>query len=76
MIQPDIADVVQEVCLKIFRNIGNFRGDCSLKTWVYRIAVNEARNHLRWFIRHRRQEVGIEATAHNDEEPRRQLDGR
>lgn len=43
----DIADVVQEVFLKIFRSIGAFRGDCSLKTWVYRIAVNEARNHLR-----------------------------
>ena len=51
---------MQEVFLKVFRNIGSFRGDCSLKTWIYRIAVNEARNHLRWFSRHRRQEVGLE----------------
>ena len=57
----DAADVVQEVFLKIFRNIGLFRGDSSLKTWIYRIAVNEARNHRRWFSRHRRQEVGLEA---------------
>jgi RNA polymerase sigma-70 factor (ECF subfamily) len=57
----DAADVVQEVFLKIFRNIGSFRGDSSLKTWVYRIAVNEARNHRRWFSRHRRQEVGLDA---------------
>jgi len=57
----DAPDVVQEVFLKIFRNIGSFRQDASLKTWIYRIAVNEARNHRRWFSRHRRQEVGLEA---------------
>jgi len=66
----DIADVVQEVFLKIFRSVGSFRGDCSLKTWVYRIAVNEARNHLRWFLRHRRKEVGIDPPAHGEDEPR------
>jgi RNA polymerase sigma-70 factor (ECF subfamily) len=57
----DAADVVQEVFLKVFRNIGSFRQDASLKTWIYRIAVNEARNHRRWFSRHRRQEVGLDA---------------
>ena len=57
----DAADITQEVFLKVFRGVGSFRGGCSLKTWVYRIAVNEARNHHRWFSRHRRKEVGIEA---------------
>lgn len=57
----DAADVVQEVFLKVFRNIGSFRRDSSLKTWIYRIAVNEGRNHRRWFSRHRRQEVGLDA---------------
>jgi RNA polymerase sigma-70 factor (ECF subfamily) len=57
----EAADVVQEVFLKIFRNVGSFRGESTLKTWIYRIAVNEARNHRRWFSRHRRQEVGLEA---------------
>jgi RNA polymerase sigma-70 factor, ECF subfamily len=57
----DAADVVQEVFLKIFRNIASFRQDASLKTWIYRIAVNEARNHRRWFSRHRKQEVGLDA---------------
>jgi len=56
----DAPDVVQEVFLKIFRNIAAFRGDSSLKTWIYRIAVNEARNHRRWFSRHRRREVAID----------------
>jgi RNA polymerase sigma-70 factor, ECF subfamily len=56
----DAADVVQEVFLKVFRNIASFRQDSSLKTWIYRIAVNEARNHRRWFSRHRKQEVGLE----------------
>jgi RNA polymerase sigma-70 factor, ECF subfamily len=54
------SDVVQEVFLKIFRNIGSFKGNSSLKTWVYRIAFNEAYNHRRWFTRHKRQEIGLE----------------
>src|SRR5712664_1691264 len=53
----DSYDVVQEVFLKIFRNIGTFRSQSSLKTWIYRIAVNEVHNYRRWFFRHRRQEV-------------------
>ncbi len=57
----DANDVVQEVFLKVFRKIGAFRGDSSLKTWIYRIAVNEAYNYQRWFGRHRRQEVGLDA---------------
>jgi RNA polymerase sigma-70 factor (ECF subfamily) len=56
----DSSDVVQEVFLKVFRNVGAFRSQSSLKTWIYRIAVNEAHNHRRWFVRHRRQEVGLE----------------
>ena len=55
----DAADVVQEVFLKIFRNIRSFRANSSLKTWIYRIAVNEAYNHRRWFSRHQRWEVAL-----------------
>ena len=57
----DAADVTQEVFLKIFRNIDSFRGESSLKTWVYRIAVNESRNQQRWFGRHRGKEIRLEA---------------
>jgi RNA polymerase sigma-70 factor, ECF subfamily len=55
----DACDVVQEVFLKVFRKIGAFRADSSLKTWIYRIAVNEAYNYQRWCGRHRKQEVGL-----------------
>jgi RNA polymerase sigma-70 factor (ECF subfamily) len=57
----DACDVVQEVFLKVFRNIGHFKAQSSLKTWIYRIALNEAYNHRRWFTRHKKQEVGLEA---------------
>ena len=66
----DASDIVQEVFLKIFRNIRSFRRGSSLKTWIYRITVNEAYNHRRWFSRHQRQEVAFGpdegAPAHAD----------
>jgi RNA polymerase sigma-70 factor (ECF subfamily) len=65
----DASDVVQEVFLKIFRNVGNFRGQSSLKTWVYRITVNEAYNARRWFFRHRRGEVGLEEEHEDSRSP-------
>jgi RNA polymerase sigma-70 factor (ECF subfamily) len=55
----DACDVVQEVFLKVFRSIGSFRGQSSLKTWIYRIAMNEAHNHRRWFGRRRGHEIGL-----------------
>lgn len=60
------CDVVQEVFLKVFRNIGAFRGQSSLKTWIYRIAVNEAHNYRRWFGRHRRRETCLEQEEDNN----------
>jgi RNA polymerase sigma-70 factor (ECF subfamily) len=59
----DSEDVTQEVFLKVFRSIGSFRGDSSLKTWMYRIAVNEARNHLRKCARRNGHEVGLDDEA-------------
>src|SRR5579872_2743579 len=56
----EAADVVQEVFLKVFRNIDHFRGQSTLKTWIYRITVNEAHNARRWFFRHRRREVELD----------------
>lgn len=63
----EAADVVQEVFLKVFRNISSFRGQSTLKTWIYRITINEAHNARRWFFRHRRREVELDT---NPEESR------
>lgn len=57
----ETADIVQEVFLKVFRKIDTFRGECTLKTWIYRIAVHEAYNRRRWFKRHRQQETALES---------------
>ncbi len=56
----DAADLTQDVFIKIYRGIGSFNGDASLRTWIYRIALREASNQRRWWRRHKRQEVTIE----------------
>jgi RNA polymerase sigma-70 factor (ECF subfamily) len=66
----DASDVTQEIFLKVFRNISQFRGQSSLRTWVYRIAVNESHNRRRWLFRHRHKEVGLEEETAEDSEPR------
>lgn len=42
----EIQDVAQEAFIKAYRAIGNFRGDSAFYTWIYRIAINTAKNHL------------------------------
>ena len=42
----DIPDVGQESFIKAYRSIGAFRGDSAFYTWLYRIAVNTAKNYL------------------------------
>ena len=63
----DAADTTQEVFIKVFRGIKNFKADSSLKTWIYRIAVHEASNRRRWWFRHKAQEMSIEPAAEREE---------
>jgi RNA polymerase sigma-70 factor, ECF subfamily len=56
----DAADAAQEVFLKAFKGIHNFRQGSSLKTWLYRIAIREALNSRRWFKRHLQKNVSID----------------
>lgn len=42
----DVQDVVQEAFIKAYRALANFRGDSAFYTWMYRIAINTAKNHL------------------------------
>jgi RNA polymerase sigma-70 factor (ECF subfamily) len=56
----DAADLTQEVFLKVFRSIGGFHGEASLRTWIYRIALHEVSNKRRWWKRHAAREVTLE----------------
>jgi len=62
----DAADVTQEVFVKVFRGIGHFHGEASLRTWIYRIALHEALNQRRWWTRHERQQVAIDGDTGDD----------
>lgn len=42
----ECQDVAQETFIRAYRAIGNFRGDAQFYTWLHRIAVNTAKNHL------------------------------
>jgi RNA polymerase sigma-70 factor (ECF subfamily) len=60
----EARDLTQETFLQAFRNIASFRGDADLRTWLYRIAVNQARNRWRWWKRRRRDRtVSLDAPA-------------
>lgn len=53
----DAPDVLQEVFVKVFRGMPHFHGESSLRTWIYRIAVHEASNYRRSWLRRRLREA-------------------
>ena len=59
----EAKDLSQEVFLQVYRHLGRFEGRSSLKTWIYRITVNESHNAHRWFFRHRRRETELDGGA-------------
>jgi RNA polymerase sigma-70 factor (ECF subfamily) len=50
----EARDLTQETFLRAFQSIDRFRGEADLRTWIYRIAINQARNRWRWWRRRRR----------------------
>jgi len=44
--RSEVEDVTQEALIKAYRAIGSFRGESAFYTWLYRIAVNTAKNYL------------------------------
>jgi RNA polymerase sigma-70 factor (ECF subfamily) len=59
--RDEALDLSQDVFLRVFRTIHRFRGQSSLRTWIYRIAVNQARNrHRFWTRRHRSDQVSLD----------------
>jgi RNA polymerase sigma-70 factor, ECF subfamily len=57
----EALDLSQEVFLRVFRTLPGFRGQSTLRPWIYRIVVNQARNRQRfWRRRHRAQQVSLD----------------
>ena len=59
----EALDLSQEVFLRVFRTLAHFRGQSTLKTWIYRIVVNQASNRMRWW-RRRRQSMQVRLEEH------------
>jgi RNA polymerase sigma-70 factor (ECF subfamily) len=60
--RDEALDLTQEVFLRVFRTIHRFRGQSALRTWIYRITVNQVRNRQRWWRRrHQGDQVSLDA---------------
>jgi RNA polymerase sigma-70 factor (ECF subfamily) len=55
--RDEALDVSQEVFLRVFRTLSRFRGQSALRTWIYRIVVNQVRNRQRWWRRRRQADL-------------------
>ena len=59
--RDEALDLSQEVFLRVFRTLSHFRGQSALRTWIYRIVINQARNRQRWWRRrHRSSQVSLD----------------
>jgi len=66
----EARDLTQETFLRAYQSIDRFRGEADLKTWIYRIAVNQARNRWLWWRRRRRDAtVSLDANGERGEPP-------
>jgi len=61
----DVQDVVQEAFIKAYRALPRFRGDSAFYTWLYRIAINTAKNHLAARVR---RPVQVDVTLEDAEQ--------
>jgi RNA polymerase sigma-70 factor (ECF subfamily) len=59
--RDEALDLSQEVFLRVFRTLSSFRGQSALRTWIYRIVINQARNRQRWWRRrYRSSQVSLD----------------
>lgn len=62
----DALDLSQEVFLTIHRKLHTFKGNSSLKTWIYRITINKASNRIRWWrVRCKKDTMSFQALNHS-----------
>jgi RNA polymerase sigma-70 factor (ECF subfamily) len=74
----DAREVAQEVFVSVFEKIESYRGDAAISTWLFRIAVNHAKNRLKYMARRRERQkdsfddlpVGVSSGQLNAEVPR------
>jgi len=66
--RDDAADLTQDVFVKVYRGVSSFHGESSLRTWIYRIALREASNQRRWWMRHKHREVAIDQEMQDGED--------
>ena len=67
--RDEALDLSQDVFLRVFRTIHTFRGQSQLRTWIYRIVINQVRNRQRWWRRRfRSSQVSLDQhlEAHGD----------
>lgn len=65
----EAAESVQDTFMKIYKGIKSFRGECGLKTWIYKIAISESLNRQRWWKRWRRNVIAsLDEPIHNNPE--------
>jgi len=64
----DAMEVAQDAFVRVYRSIGQFRGECAFTTWLHQIVVNLARNQHRWWTRRGKQRtVSMDAPGHTGE---------
>jgi RNA polymerase sigma-70 factor (ECF subfamily) len=57
----EARDLSQDVFLQVFRTISRFRGQSAMRTWIYRIVINQARNRQRWWRRrHKSDQISLD----------------
>ncbi|MFO7172271.1 MAG: sigma-70 family RNA polymerase sigma factor [Bacillota bacterium] len=61
----DASDLAQEAFVRVYQSLGDFRGDSSFATWLYRIVANACRDELR--RRQRQRTVSLEVTVENED---------
>ena len=64
--EHEAKDIYQEAFLKVYRNLGSFRFECSFYTWVYRIVTNLCMDHMRR-RQVRKEDSGVRVTSEGEE---------
>jgi RNA polymerase sigma-70 factor, ECF subfamily len=68
--RDEALDLSQEVFLRVFRTLGSFHGRSTLRTWIYRIVINQVSNRQRWWRRrHRGAQVSLDEHVQQCGEP-------